>query len=140
MKDLDAEKSTLPLQDDDPVDVGPVKKLWTAVRLRRARRQVVGVNERWSGTCGAICIRECWSEDAGFHTAGHLTLLRQILAMTDHDQQLPRVAHTKYGEAVGGGASDRNRRWASPLGLRRQPVPPVRSVLEWAYGSDETIG
>src|SRR6266536_2231058 len=69
-----------------------------------------------------------------------LALLRQILAMTDHDQQLPRVAHTKYGEAVGGGASDRNRRWASPLGLRRQLVLPVRSVLEWAYGySDETI-
>jgi hypothetical protein len=31
VKDLDAQKSTLPLQDDDPVDVGPVKKLWTAV-------------------------------------------------------------------------------------------------------------
>jgi hypothetical protein len=31
VKDLDSEKSTLPLQDDDPVNVGPVKKLWTAV-------------------------------------------------------------------------------------------------------------
>ena len=31
VKELDGEKSTQPLQDDDPVDVGPVKKLWTAV-------------------------------------------------------------------------------------------------------------
>jgi hypothetical protein len=28
---MDAEKATVPQQDDDPVDVGPVKKLWTAV-------------------------------------------------------------------------------------------------------------
>jgi hypothetical protein len=28
---IDAEKATLPLQDDEPVDVGPVQKLWTAV-------------------------------------------------------------------------------------------------------------
>jgi hypothetical protein len=27
VKDLDAEKSTLPLQDDDPVAVGPLKQL-----------------------------------------------------------------------------------------------------------------
>jgi hypothetical protein len=31
VKELDAEKAKLPLQDDDTVDVGPVKKLWTAV-------------------------------------------------------------------------------------------------------------
>jgi len=30
-----------------------------------------------------------------------LTLARQILAMTDHDQQLPRFVHANYGEAVG---------------------------------------
>ena len=30
-----------------------------------------------------------------------LPLLRQMLAMTDHDRQLPQVGHTKYGEAVG---------------------------------------
>ncbi len=35
--------------------------------------------------------------------------------MTDHDQQLPRVAHGNDGEAVGSRASDRNRRYASPL-------------------------
>jgi hypothetical protein len=31
VKHLDAEKAAAPQQDDDPVDVGPVKKLWTAV-------------------------------------------------------------------------------------------------------------
>ena len=30
VRELDGEKSTLPLQDDDPVAIGPVKKLWTA--------------------------------------------------------------------------------------------------------------
>ncbi len=33
----------------------------------------------------------------------YLAILRQILAMTDHDQQLPRFAHANYGEAVGRG-------------------------------------
>jgi hypothetical protein len=28
IKELDAERSSLPLQDDAPVSVGPVKKLW----------------------------------------------------------------------------------------------------------------
>ncbi|SRR6266542_1632242 len=83
------------------------------------------------------------------NSTNSITALRQILAMTDHDQQLRRVAHANYdaaksptgdGEAVGSCASDRNRRCASPLRLRRQPVVPVRSVLEWAYGySDDTI-
>ncbi len=31
VKEMDAEKAALPQQDDGPVDVGPVKKLWTAV-------------------------------------------------------------------------------------------------------------
>ncbi|HEY6459698.1 MAG TPA: hypothetical protein VIY73_06085, partial [Polyangiaceae bacterium] len=31
VKETDAEKATVPQQDDDPVPVGPVKKLWTAV-------------------------------------------------------------------------------------------------------------
>jgi hypothetical protein len=31
VKELDAEKSTQPLQDDEPVAVGPIRKLWTAV-------------------------------------------------------------------------------------------------------------
>jgi len=31
IKQLDGDKSTLPLQDDDPVQVGPVKKLWTKI-------------------------------------------------------------------------------------------------------------
>jgi hypothetical protein len=31
IKQLDADRSTLPLQDDDPVQVGPVKKLWTKI-------------------------------------------------------------------------------------------------------------
>jgi hypothetical protein len=30
VKELDAEKSSLPLQDDDPVDVGPLQKVWTS--------------------------------------------------------------------------------------------------------------
>jgi hypothetical protein len=30
VKEVDAEKSSHPLQDDDPVDVGPLQKLWTA--------------------------------------------------------------------------------------------------------------
>lgn len=34
VKQLDAEKSTLPLQDDDPVHVGPLKKLWNALAVR----------------------------------------------------------------------------------------------------------
>ncbi len=72
--------------------------------------------------------------------------------MTDHDQQLPRFPTQIYGEAVGrthpAGMAARPRLFLSysawplapPAGLRRQPVPPVRSVLEWAYGySDETI-
>jgi hypothetical protein len=31
VKTLDAQKSTLPLHDDDPVTPGPIKKLWTKV-------------------------------------------------------------------------------------------------------------
>ncbi len=34
VKELDAEKSTLPLQDDEPVSVGPVKKLWVQLKGR----------------------------------------------------------------------------------------------------------
>ncbi|MEZ4219360.1 MAG: hypothetical protein R3B13_00435 [Polyangiaceae bacterium] len=34
VKDLDADKSTLPLQDDDPVHPGPLKKLWNALSVR----------------------------------------------------------------------------------------------------------
>jgi len=32
VKQMDAQKSALPLQDDDSVDVGPLKKIWNAVR------------------------------------------------------------------------------------------------------------
>jgi len=32
VKQMDAQKSTLPLQDDDSVEVGPLKKIWNAVR------------------------------------------------------------------------------------------------------------
>ena len=31
VKEMDAEKATIAQQDDDPIEVGPVKKLWTAV-------------------------------------------------------------------------------------------------------------
>jgi hypothetical protein len=31
VKELDADKSTLPLQDDEPVPVGPVRKLWARI-------------------------------------------------------------------------------------------------------------
>jgi len=34
IKDLDTAKSTLPLQDDEPVSVGPIKKLWVKVAGR----------------------------------------------------------------------------------------------------------
>jgi hypothetical protein len=34
IKDLDAAKSTLPLQDDEPITVGPIKKLWVKVTGR----------------------------------------------------------------------------------------------------------
>ncbi len=40
------------------------------------------------------------SQPSSEHTSP-LALLRQILAMTDHDQPLPRFAHANYGEAVG---------------------------------------
>ena len=34
VKDLDADSSTLPLQDDDSVVVGPLKRLWNALAVR----------------------------------------------------------------------------------------------------------
>src|SRR6266540_254355 len=48
--------------------------------------------------------------------ACHLPLLRQILPMTDHDRQLPRVGQASY---VGVGPPDWNGRQASLLQLRR---------------------
>ncbi len=69
-----------------------------------------------------------------------LALLRQILAMTDHDRQLPRVGHVSYGEAVGVGHQAGTAVRPRLRSLAASQFRLVRSVLEWAYGySDETI-
>jgi hypothetical protein len=48
VKEMDGAKSTLPLQDDDPVGVGPVRKLWTAAARALAVRGVRGVRDgKW---------------------------------------------------------------------------------------------
>src|SRR6266542_2760565 len=80
-----------------------------------------------------------------------LALLRQILAITDHDRQFSRGGHVTFvllgvpsarlrRRGRRSCATEGNGREASPLRLCRKPLPPVRSVVSWAYGySDATI-